>query len=185
MKKMTFLSLTLALISAAAIAFMACGNDELDHRDMTPPVISDEGITANPINCQVYHRGEIIAFTYVFTDNRGLGSYIIEIHSNFDHHSHSTESGHESECDDDDDPDSDHHDGRNGHHDGDIDNLDEETPWNQHFSFDIPYGLKRMVARNDLKIPDDATPGDYHFMIRLTDESGWQQLKAVAIKILE
>lgn len=27
------------------------------------------------------------------------------------------------------------------------------------------------------------TQGEYHFMIRLTDRAGWQQLKAVAIKI--
>ena len=79
MKKMTFLSLTLALISAVVIAFTACDNNGDDLRDMTPPVITDEGITANPINCQTYHRGEVIAFNYVFTDNGGLGGYALEI----------------------------------------------------------------------------------------------------------
>ena len=34
-------------------------------------------------------------------------------------------------------------------------------------------------------IPADAALGDYHFMIRLTDRAGWQQLHAVAIKITE
>ena len=171
MKKMTFLSLTLALISAAVIAFTACDNNDDDLRDMTPPVISDEGITANPINCQTYHRGEVIAFNYVFTDNGGLGGYALEVHSNFDHHSHSTEGDHDHECDDDDDHGDDHH--------------DEGTPWKATFTYEIPYQVKRFVARNDLKIPADATPGDYHFMIRVTDRAGWQQLKSVAIKILE
>lgn len=170
MKKMTFLSLTLALISAVAIAFTACNNNDDDPRDMTPPVITDEGITANPINCQTYHRGEVIAFNYVFTDNGGLGGYALEIHNNFDHHSHSTEGDHDHECDDDDHGD-DHH--------------DEGTPWKATFTYEIPYQVKRFVARNDLKIPADATPGDYHFMIRVTDRAGWQQLKSVAIKILE
>lgn len=183
MKNLKFLSLTLALICSMALGFTACGDD--DDRDMTPPVISDEGITANPVNCQVYHRGEVIAFHYIFTDDQELGNYTIEVHSNFDHHSHSTDGDHENECDDADNHESDHHDGRNGHHDGDIDNLDEETPWNQHFEFAIPGGLKTFEARQDLPIPADATPGDYHFMIRLTDRAGWQQLKAVAIKILE
>ena len=172
MKKMIFLSLMLALISAVAIGFTACGDDDNDNRDMTPPVISDEGITANPVNCQVYQRGEVIAFHYIFTDNQELGNYTIEIHSNFDHHSHSTEgddhAGHE--CDEDDDH-GDHHNVGN--------------PWNKTFSFTIPGGLKRFEARQDLQIPADATPGDYHFMIRLTDRAGWQQLKAVAIKIEE
>ena len=178
MKNLKILSLVLALISAVALGFTACGGDD-DDRDMTQPVISDEGITANPVNCQVYQRGEVIAFHYIFSDNQELGNYTIEIHSNFDHHSHSTDGddhdGHE--CDDD-------HDG-GGHHDGDDDDHNEGTPWNKTISYTIPSGLKRFVARNDLKIPADATPGDYHFMIRVTDRAGWQQLKSVAIKILE
>lgn len=171
MKNLKFLSLTLALICSMALGFTACGDD--DDRDMTPPAISDEGITANPVNCQVYQRGEVIAFHYIFTDDQELGNYAIEVHSNFDHHSHSTEgddhAGHE--CDDDDDHEGDHH--------------DEGTPWKETFPFTIPSGLKHFEARQDLQIPANATPGDYHFMIRLTDHAGWQQLKAVAIKILE
>ena len=178
MKNSKILSLTLALISAVALGFTACGGDD-DDRDMTPPVISDEGITANPVNCQVYHRGEVIAFHYIFSDNQELGNYTIEIHSNFDHHSHSTEGDHdgENECDDD-------HDG-GGHHDGDVDDHNEGQAWNKTFSFTIPSGLTRFEARQDLQIPADAKPGDYHFMIRLTDRAGWQQLTAVAIKIEE
>jgi len=29
----------------------------------------------------------------------------------------------------------------------------------------------------------DIDPGEYHFMIRVTDASGWQQLRSVAIHI--
>ena len=180
MKNLKFLSLTLALVCSMTLGFTACGDD--DDRDMTPPVISAEGITANPVNCQVYHRGEVIAFHYIFTDDQELGNYVIEVHSNFDHHSHSTEGDNhdEHECDDDHNQEGDHH------HDHEGDDHDHEgTPWKETFPFTIPSGLKHFEARQDLQIPADATPGDYHFMIRVTDRAGWQQLKSVAIKILE
>ena len=38
-------------------------------------------------------------------------------------------------------------------------------------------------ATIDIPIPEDIDEGDYHFMIRLTDRAGWQQLKSVSIKV--
>ena len=78
------------LLAGICMFALSCSSDD-DAKDMTPPVISTEGIVANPINCQVYHRGETIPFNYLFSDDQELGSYNIEIHNNFDHHSHSTE----------------------------------------------------------------------------------------------
>ena len=49
----------------------------------------------------------------------------------------------------------------------------------------IPAGLKSYEAKVDIPIPQDIAPGDYHFMIRLTDKAGWQELKAISIKIKE
>ena len=49
--------------------------------------------------------------------------------------------------------------------------------------YTIPAGRRSYTARVDIQIPADAETGDYHFMIRLTDRAGWQQLKAVAIKV--
>ena len=60
---------------------------------------NDKGITANPIDCQTYHRGDVIAFNYVFEDDTELGSFNIEIHNNFEHHTHSTST---TECEDED-----------------------------------------------------------------------------------
>ena len=45
--------------------------------------------------------------------------------------------------------------------------------------------LEYYTARHDIAIPADIDPGDYHFMVRLTDRAGWQQLHAMAIKITE
>lgn len=101
------------------------------------------------------------SFPVYFTDNDALGSYNIEIHNNFDHHSHSTEAG---DCP-----------------------LDEKKlpvhPWVYNQDFPIPGNSPLYDAHVNIPIPADIDPGDYHFMIRVTDRSGWQQLKAVNIKI--
>ena len=130
---------------------------------MTKPVITDTGITANPIDCQTYRRGETVAVHYVFTDNVELGNYNIEIHHNFDHHTHSTSAV---ECEQ-------------------AATKSPVKPWVYNQDYSIPSGQRSYTSRVDIPIPADIDPGDYHFMIRLTDKAGWQELKAVAIKIKE
>jgi len=151
--------LTLTLL--CALCACSSSDDADTHKDMTPPIISQEGITANPIDCQIYQRGSVIAFNYVFTDDTELGNYNIEIHNNFDHHTHSTSSV---ECSMD-------------------EKKDPVNPWIYNKDFTIPDGQKKYTSRFDISIPADIDPGDYHFMIRLTDKAGWQQLHAVAIKV--
>ena len=145
-------------------ALSACSSsDDEVQKDMQQPVISDQGITANPIDCQVYHRGDVIPFHYVMTDDQELGAYNIEIHNNFDHHTHSTTAV---ECT--------------------IDAQKKpQNPWVFNRDYIIPAGLRQYEAHHDIEIPADVDSGDYHFMIRLTDRAGWQQLHAVAIKIIE
>ena len=141
-------------------ALSACSSSD-DEKDMLPPVITDLGITANPIDCQVYQRGETLPFHYVFTDDTELGNFNIEIHNNFNHHTHSNSSV---ECAMD-------------------DKKNPVNPWVYVKDFNIPDGQSRYDAQVDIPIPADIDPGDYHFMVRLTDKAGWQPLKAVAIKI--
>lgn len=161
---------------AALLPLSSCGSD--DDRDMTPPSITSKGITASPINCQVYHPGETISFRYVFEDDTELGNFNIEVHGNFDHHSHSTESNdhdHEgSEC-------SHNHKGEEESAPGEKDG----TPWVFNQDYSIPTGQVSYSAKVEIPIPADARHGDYHFMIRVTDVAGWQQLKAVAILVEE
>ena len=54
MKKNIFSLLLLCLICACS------SSDDNESKDMTYPQIKTEGITANPIDCQVYKRGEVI-----------------------------------------------------------------------------------------------------------------------------
>ncbi len=150
----------LSLILLCALCACSSSDDE-DVKDMTYPEISGVGITANPTDCQVYHRGEVIPFSYVFTDDTELGAYNIEIHHNFDHHTHSTSSV---ECP--------------------MEALKQPvSPWVFNQDYPIPSGLRTYKSRVDIPIPEGIDTGDYHFMIRLTDRAGWQQLRALAVKI--
>ena len=150
--------LTISLLCALC----ACSSSD-DTKDTQQPVITEHGVTADPIDCQVYQRGQVIPFNYVFTDDTELGAYNIEIHNNFDHHTHSTSA---TECT--------------------IEAQKQPVkPWVYNQDFAIPAGQQQYTARIDIPIPADIDPGDYHFMVRLTDRAGWQQLKAVAIKITE
>jgi len=142
----------------------ACSSSDDDvTKDMTYPEISTQNITANPVDCQQYHRGDVLAVHFVLTDDTELGAYNIEIHQNFDHHTHNTSS---TECPMD-------------------AQKQPQHPWVFNQDYSIPAGLRSYDARHDLVIPADIDPGDYHFMLRLTDRAGWQQLHAVAIKVLE
>lgn len=154
-----------ALLSLLLLGTLcACGgSDEDSPRDMTYPTITDTGITANPVNCQVYQRGTTIPFAYVFTDDTELGAFNVEIHNNFDHHTHSTSA---EECPMD-------------------ANKTPVKPWVYNQDYSIPSGQRTFTARFDIAIPSDIDAGDYHFMIRLTDHAGWQQLHSVSIKITE
>ena len=50
---------------------------------------------------------------------------------------------------------------------------------------DIPSPITSYEAKVDIPIPYDIDNGDYHFMARVTDKAGWQQLKAISIKIAD
>ncbi len=152
--------LSIALLFIAAF-LGACNNDS--EEDTTKPVISDVGITANPVDCQSYKRGDSIPVRFVLTDDTELGNFNIEIHNNFDHHTHSTSSV---ECE--------------------MDAVKSPvSPFIFNQDYSIPSGLRSYKVQVDIPIPATVDTGDYHFMIRVTDKAGWQQLKAVAIKVVE
>ncbi len=145
-------------------ALCACSSSSDDRsKDMTMPEISGKGIIPTPENCQAFGLGDTIRFHYIFTDDRELGSFNIEIHNNFDHHTHSTSAV---EC------------------------IMEPAkqpvrPWVYNKDQRIPKGQRFHEALFDIVVPKDVDPGDYHFMIRLTDQAGWQQLKSVSIKLVD
>ncbi|MCR5695959.1 MAG: DUF4625 domain-containing protein [Marinilabiliaceae bacterium] len=155
MKKIAILPLSLIIFGTA------CSSDN-DNVDSTLPTICEAGEQTCPTECYECLRGESIDFCYTFTDDIELGNFNIEIHNNFDHHTHSTSSV---ECE-----------------------LDEKksavNAWVYNQDYSIPDGLTTYTPNVSIVIPTDIDTGDYHFMIRLTDKAGWQQLRSVAIKVV-
>ncbi len=150
----------LLIATAFVFAFSSCSDDD---RDLDKPAITTDGIVASPADCDSYRLGDTIHFCYRFTDNVELGNFNIEIHSNHDHHTHSTSSV-------------------------DCPHEDEEehevvNPWVFNQDYQIPAAKKDYVAELDIVVPQDVDCGDYHFMIRLTDRAGWQELRSVAIDV--
>lgn len=158
------------IISAAALAaftllLVCCGKTK--EKDMIPPEIIAVGDYTSPLNCQEFHVGGVLPFAWAFSDNEELGSFNIEIHSNHDHHTHSTEA---EECPE---------------HEEGHDHGDPVNPWVFNKDYAIPAGTSYYEADIKIPIPEGIDPGEYHFMIRVTDISGWQEIKSVAIHIEE
>ena len=129
--------------------------------DQEKPTIEDSE-QSTPTDCQQFMRGESIKFRYTFADNVELGNFNIEIHNNFDHHTHSTSAA-----------------------DCQMEAIKPpENPWVYNQDHSIDPGLKKFEANIEIPIPYNVDPGDYHFMIRVTDRAGWQTLKAISVKIL-
>jgi hypothetical protein len=140
--------------------FSSC-NDDIKDEEL--PVIDMSGDTAFPQNCATVYRGESFTFNALFTDNIELGSYSIEMHHNFDHHTHSTSSV---ECE-----------------------MEAEKPPLHPLLFideySIPAGQTSYSAAIQINIPADVDTGDYHFMVRLTDKSGWQTFEGISMKVAD
>lgn len=144
-----------------AVFFSNCSKDKTEPVDTIYPEINMDFPAAFPKQCSVVKRGEKFLFKALLSDNGQLGSLNVDIHHNFDHHTHSTEL---LEC--------------------------EMSPVKQAVkpfllikNIVIPAGLKSYQVNAEIEVPVDVDPGDYHFMIRLTDKEGWQTIKGLSVKI--
>ncbi|MCB0805527.1 MAG: DUF4625 domain-containing protein [Bacteroidales bacterium] len=138
-----------------------------DETDTEKPKIDLNAVGVFPVNCDTIYFGETFNFQVVFTDNEELGSFSIDIHNNFDHHSHSTEV---TVCD----PDPD---------------KDPVNPYTLIDDYDIPSGINNYITDLPIEIPasNGVGPydeGDYHFFISLTDKEGWSTQKGLSVKML-
>jgi len=147
-----FLSIALSIIS--------CNPED---RDDEYPVIDISIENAFPQNCDTLFRGEYFTFQAKFTDNAELGAYTLNIHHNFDHHSHSS---FDDECE--------------------MDPIkDPVNPLVLIEKFSIPGGSTSYLAEDIIWIPAIADTGDYHFQVFLTDREGWQEIIGISIKIID
>lgn len=142
------------------VGISACKKDNQEAIDTEYPVINVTGTTAFPKQCSTVKRGEKFLFRAQLSDNSKLGSVSVDIHHNFDHHTHSTEV---ESCA--------------------MDAI--KTPVKPFLfiqSYSIPES-KSYEVKQEITVPSDIDAGDYHFMIRLTDKEGWQTIKGLSIKI--
>ncbi len=156
----------LFIFTVLPLVFVSCKKDE--DVDTEKPVIDLTIQDAFPVNCDTLHFGESFNLKVLFSDNTELGSYSIEIHHNFDHHSHSTEV---TECN--------------------LDPIkDPVNPFTFIDDYDIPGGLTEFETGIAISIPEGNNDGlfdegDYHFFISLTDKEGWSTQKGLSIKMLQ
>ena len=147
------------------IFFNACEKD--DKIDKEKPTIDLSIQDAFPVNCDTIYFGESFELKVLFSDNIALGSYSIDIHHNFDHHSHSTEV---TECS--------------------LDPIKEPVnPFLFIEDYDIPEGKADYETAESIAISSGDgnglfDEGDYHFFISLTDREGWSAQKGLSIKML-
>lgn len=154
-------SIIFMVLTGAILFSKSCDKD--DEIDQTAPSIDISAINAFPKQCDTLYRGESFMFIATFTDNEALGSYSLDIHNNFDHHSHTTEV---EECEP----------------------WPVQTPVNPFLlieGFQIPDAPQTFTTSHEIAIPADADEGDYHFMIRVVDKNGWQGMVGLSVKILE
>lgn len=143
----------------------SCEKDEAI--DKQKPEIDLDVKGAFPVNCDTLYFGETFTFKVLFTDNVELGSFSIDIHHNFDHHSHSTEV---TACS--------------------LDPVkDPDNPFKFIQDYTIPEGSKKYETDLSISIPSGNrsglyNEGDYHFFISLTDKEGWSTQKGLSIKML-
>ena len=148
------------VILSLVLVFTSCDDTV---KDEELPLIDMSGNNAFPQNCSTVYKGESFRFQAVFTDNVELGSYSVEMHQNFDHHTHSTSS---QECE--------------------MEAVKMPIkPLLYITEYSIPEGKTEYMASFDINVPADVDTGDYHFMVRLTDKSGWQTFKGISMKIAD
>ena len=156
----------LKILSVLFVVSMLFSCDKEKDIDTEKPNIDISFSDAFPQNCDTLYFDEAFEFKVIFTDNFELGSFSLSIHNNFDHHSHSTEV---TECT----------------------RSTEKEPVNPFYfiqDYSIPDGLKEYKTNMSILIPANNASGlfdegDYHFFIRLTDETGWSSQKGLSIKM--
>lgn len=155
-------SLGAALLVGLCLSFLS-SCDSNDDKQISKPVILMNTEDAFPKNCVTVYRGETMEFKATFTDERELGNFNIEIHNNFDHHSHSTEG---EECEH-------------------VEHKEPVDPFVYNKDFSIPSGQVSYNASITIDIPKDKDTGSYHFMVRVTNKAGWQEIKGISILIAD
>jgi hypothetical protein len=155
----------LIFLTAFSFFLNGCQDEEKPTIDTEKPAIDLSAVDAFPKSCDTLYFDEPFTVKALLTDNVELGSFNIDIHNNFDHHTHSTEF---EQCTL-----------------GAVKTAENPYVYIQDYSLPV---TKEYTTDVSMTIPssDGADPydeGDYHFQIRLTDKEGWSTMKGLNVKL--
>lgn len=140
MKIFTNLKTIFSLTALAAILLAGCDDEDGENIDNTPPTIT----VNSPSDDSSLEAGDAVVFDAVFDDNAELSQFNIEIHENFDGHSH-----------------------------GRIANDPSLAKYSFKQNFDIPGGTSYQARLDEeIVISSDAMAGPYHFIVQAVDATG-------------
>jgi hypothetical protein len=125
---------TIGLAAILSLCFVSCEKDS----DTTKPVIN----LIEPEDGDVLQIGSDVHFEMELSDDVMLGSYKVEIHSNFDNHGHDTKAD------------------------------DTAVAFFFEHSWDLSGKKNADIHHHEIVIPENSIPGDYHLMVYCTDTSG-------------
>ena len=160
------ISKTLFFLTAFSFFLNGCQDEEKPTIDTEKPAIDLTTLDAFPTSCDTLFFDEPFTVKALLTDNVELGSFNIDIHNNFDHHTHSTEF---EQC-----------------------TLGAVKTALNPYIYIQDYALpvtNKYTTDVSMIIPssdgvDLYDEGDYHFQIRLTDKEGWSTMVGFNVKIL-
>ncbi|MDO6760222.1 DUF4625 domain-containing protein [Tamlana sp. 2_MG-2023] len=146
------------------VLFLAsCSSDDGVDKDEEKPTITVNYDDGFPQACEELKRGETYNFRALVTDNQALASYSLNIHNNFDHHTHDDQEGNCS-----------------------LNPVkDPVNPLLIVENYSIDGGPTSYEINIAITIPNDVDTGDYHCAYSVTDQTGWQTRTSVDIKIVD
>ncbi len=156
------LIIKLLYIAFPLLLLISCSSSDDSTIDEEKPIISVNYTEGFPQTCETLERGETYAFRARVTDNVALASYSLNIHHNFDHHTHDDQGA---QCE--------------------LGAIKEAVnPLLFIGNHTIENGQTSYEINISVTIPDDVDPGDYHCSYSVTDQTGWQSRTSVDIKIM-
>lgn len=148
------------LLLLLCLPLVNCSSDS-ENIDEEKPTISVNYNQGFPKSCTVLEKGKQYTIKVKVSDNVALAKYAIDIHHNFDHHTHDDQG---SQCE--------------------LNPI--KTPvspliFMQNYTIDNEpkeYEISQVIT-----IPNDIDTGDYHCQISVIDITGWQSRTSIDIKI--
>lgn len=145
------------------ICFTSCSSDDSEDKDEQKPTITINYQEGFPQACEQLTKGETYTFKALVTDNKALASYSLDIHNNFDHHTHDDQG---EQCD--------------------LDPIKQAVnPFIFMENFTVEGNLTSYEISISVTIPNNIDLGDYHCAYSVTDVTGWQSRTSIDIKIVE